>query len=272
MRNKAAVLTTIISFFIGLAVKPSSATELNLEVERTNDGLAFVRKANPSASHRVVFIHGSPGSHTAYADYLANESLQEQAELISVDRLGYGASTSDLVSSLERQAQAIGELLTSDKSNVLVGHSLGAPIALALALQQPERVDGMVLVAPAFDPKLEEPKWYNVIADTWLINWALSNDWQTSNGEMMPLAEELSELSGKDWRVLDAVPITIIHGKEDTIADPDNSTFAIQKLTGTSKQLIEVEKEGHFILWQNVPLISEQIQDLLSETQQMSKY
>ncbi|MCG9689959.1 alpha/beta hydrolase, partial [Vibrio tubiashii] len=109
-------------------------------------------------------------------------------------------------------------------------------------------------------------------ADTWLINWVLPNDWQTSNGEMMPLAEELSELSDKDWRVLDTLPVTIIHGKEDTIADPDNSVFAIQKLTGTSKQLIEVEKEGHFILWQNVPLISEQIQDLLFETQQMSKY
>jgi len=270
--NTAAVLTTIISVIIGMAVKPSSANETDAEIEKTTKGLAFVRVVNPQASSRVIFIHGSPGSHAAYTDYLSDKALRSKAELISVDRLGYGESSPVLVSSLERQAAAIGELLTKDKANILVGHSLGATIALALAIQAPNMVDGLVLVAPALDAKLEEPKWYNEIADTWPINWILSRDWQRSNGEMMPLANELSDLGAKDWTVLDERPVTLIHGKEDTIADPENSAFAIAKLTGKAKKHLEVEKEGHFILWQNVPLISEQIQQIVLAADQVKEH
>ncbi|OAJ92369.1 MULTISPECIES: alpha/beta fold hydrolase [Vibrio] len=272
MTNKAAVLTTIVSFIIGMAGKPSSANEFDAEIEKTTEGLAFVRVANPQASSRVIFIHGSPGSHAAYTDYLSDEMLKSQAELISVDRLGYGESSPNLVTSLDRQAAAIGQLLAKDKANILVGHSLGATIALALAIQLPNMVDGLVLVAPALDAKLEEPKWYNEIADTWLINWLLSRDWQRSNGEMMPLAKELSDLSAKDWTVLDERPVTLIHGKEDTIADPENSAFAIAKLTGKTKKYLEVEKEGHFILWQNIPLISEQIQQIVLAADQVKEH
>lgn len=266
MRKKTAVLTTIASVFIGLVIKPSNADSLGYDVKRTEKGMAYVSVGNRNANVRVLFIHGSPGSHTAYKHYLADPSLQDQAELISVDRLGYGQSSLNLVSSIEQQAAAIGELVDKEKANILVGHSLGGPIALALALQQPNLIDGLVLVAPAFDPQLEKPKWYNLIADLLLVNWALTHDWKTSNGEMMPLAQELTLLSGKDWSRLENIPITIIHGSEDTIADPGNSEFAIKRLNGERHQLIEVEKEGHFILWQNAPLIVQQVQQLLNQT------
>lgn len=265
MRKAQMVLSTIVSFFIGFVVKSSNASSLEHEIRNTERGLAYVRVENRDAKVRILFIHGSPGSHHAYNAYLANPSLSDRAELIAVDRLGYGHSSPSLVSSLEHQAAAIRSLLDSSKANILVGHSLGGPIALELALQHPSLVNGLVLVAPAIDPQLEEPKWYNLIADTWLVNWALSRDWKTSNGEMMPLSNELARLTQRDWGRLEAIPITIVHGLEDTIADPKNSTFAIKRLDGDRHQLLEVEKEGHFILWQNAPFIVQQIQGILDQ-------
>nr|WP_240457227.1 alpha/beta hydrolase [Vibrio neptunius] len=212
----------------------------------------------------MIFIHGSPGNKEGYEAYLKDAWLLENAELISMDRVGYGQSPKALAADLDSQSKSIASLLAKDKVNILIGHSLGGPIALNLALMFPNLVQGMVLVAPAFDPKLEEPKWYNELADTWLVSVFLSDNWKKSNGEMMPLADELSKLSNKDWGLLDSVPVTLIHGDEDNIADPKNSIFAIQRLTGTEKKFIEVQGAGHFILWQNTPKVINEIKKLIS--------
>ena len=265
MKCSSVIAKTVISFLAGFVIKPSYAVEHDLPLSKTDEGLAYVAAHNPNATTRVIFIHGSPGSHSAYSSYLTDPRLTKDNELFAVDRLGYGASDSRLVSSIESQAKAILPLLSHDKANVIVGHSLGGPIALSLALQSHDLVSGLVLVAPAFDPSLEEPKWYNIIADSWLVSWALSKDWATSNGEMMPLSQELERLSQQNWNELDSMPVTLIHGVEDTIADPRNSTYARRKLTGREKRLVEVEDQGHFILWQDAPFVSEEILKLIDK-------
>ena len=40
----------------------------------------------------LLFIHGTPGSWTAFSGYLANPTLQENYFMVSVDRLGWGES------------------------------------------------------------------------------------------------------------------------------------------------------------------------------------
>jgi hypothetical protein len=58
----------------------------------------------------------------------------------------------------------------------------------------------MVFFAPAFDPELEHPKWYNRIADTLLAKWVLPTEWNQSNVEMMSLFKELELLASRDWK------------------------------------------------------------------------
>ena len=41
----------------------------------------------------VVFVHGSPGSLSAFIDFMADTPLLEKAQLISVDRPGFGESS-----------------------------------------------------------------------------------------------------------------------------------------------------------------------------------
>ncbi|OEE61821.1 alpha/beta hydrolase [Enterovibrio norvegicus FF-33] len=214
---------------------------------------------NPLSAHRVIFIHGSPGSKEAYDDYLNHPSLQ-QIELVSVDRLGFGQSSMPVETSLKKQAESLLPLLLDNKNTLLVGHSLGGPIALQLALLAPEHVDSLLLIASAFDPKLESPKWYNYIADTQLATWLVPDDMLRSNAEMMVLEHELEKLAAQDWASL-TMPIVLVHGADDDLADPGNSYFAKQRLPNASLKMLN--NEGHFVLWQNVPLLVNEIKAMI---------
>ena len=262
--KKQAIGAIALTLLAGLSINSPMASEPKVTTHFADTGVAYVEQGNLTSHYRIIFIHGSPGSKEGYKDYLENPWLLKNAELISVDRLGYGQSPEKLEASLDSQSRSIEPLLTKDKINILVGHSLGATIALDLTLMVPKRVQGMVLIAPALDPKLEEPKWYNKLADTRLVKVFLPDRWKKSNGEMMPLADELSKLSRKDWRLLDPVPVILIHGDEDSIADPDNSVFAIKRLKGKGKELVKAKGAGHFILWKNPPRVINEIKKIIN--------
>ncbi|MCG7495541.1 alpha/beta hydrolase [Vibrio sp. Of7-15] len=239
-----------------------SKTNLTVgEIKKTpNKEVTYLEVTQPHTDSQIIFIHGSPGEKEGYLDYLSKTELQSKATLISIDRIGFGQSKLTPEPSIIAQAQAIAPLLS--QNTILVGHSLGGPIALQVALLYPEQIKGMIIVAPAFDPSLEEPKWYNWLAAYPPVSWVLSEPMLTSNKEMMPLADELTKLAEKNWNNLN-MPITLIHGEEDSIADPRNSLFAMKLLPESNTKLIMAQREGHFVLWQNVELISREIELIL---------
>ena len=68
----------------------SDLTRQSVRIEdRPEHELSYLIAGDP-ARPRVIFIHGSPGSSTMYVDYL--RELENEAEIIAVDRLGYGGS------------------------------------------------------------------------------------------------------------------------------------------------------------------------------------
>ncbi len=103
----------------------------------------------------VVFLHGASGN--LKDQYLAfGNALEGRAELLFVDRPGHGYSErggpeNDLPSG---QADAVAGLMASvgiDRA-VVVAHSFGSAIAASLALQHPDKVAGLVFLAPATHP------------------------------------------------------------------------------------------------------------------------
>lgn len=250
------LLTFCLSVFLTGCVKSEEKKEL-----------AYIQSGQEESDYRILFIHGSPGSKEGYQAYLDHPELAQRAELISADRLGYGANPRIPEPSIMQQAVALQPFLSDSKKNILVGHSLGSPIALQLALLEPKNVEGMVLVASAFDPELEHPKWYNLLADTIVVKWLLSKDMNNSNEEMMVLSQELTELSSQDWSQL-TMPIDIVHGDEDELADPDNAEYVYNKLSKQDATLTILRQKGHFVLWKDHELIVRQIVKLLDRVEQ----
>ncbi|KPJ78955.1 MAG: hypothetical protein AMJ54_01135 [Deltaproteobacteria bacterium SG8_13] len=212
----------------------------------------------------IVMIHGTPGSWHAYAELMTDESLLARAYLVAVDRPGFGKSgRGGIVASIEQQAaflQPIIERESIDRRAILVGHSLGAPIAVRLAMDYPKLVSGLVLVAPSLDPDLEKPRWYNHLAASALINWALPDELALANQEIMPLSAQLAEMLPR-WACI-RVPVIVVQGEKDKLVSPGNADFA-QRVLKDRATVVRVADQGHFVLWNRPLLIRNQILALL---------
>lgn len=98
----------------------------------------------------VVFIHGFGADLNSWM--FTQPALAERHRTIAFDLPGHGGSTKTLAGAVyaDSFALVIENLLTAlDIDRVhLVGHSMGGGIALRLAMERPERVASMTLIAP----------------------------------------------------------------------------------------------------------------------------
>ena len=102
-------------------------------------------------SRPVVFIHGNPGSAQ---DWMAEFTpLVSRHKVLAFDRPGHGRSQRPKhgEATVEVQAQLLHDALAQLRVErpILVGHSWGAALALVYAINYPDEVAGVVVVAPA---------------------------------------------------------------------------------------------------------------------------
>ena len=99
----------------------------------------------------LVLIHGL-GGQMGHFNYGAVRALSERYRVVAVDRPGSGHSTrpDGVPADLSTQARAIAALVRQLGlvRPTVVGHSLGGATALTLALEHPEQVGALALVAP----------------------------------------------------------------------------------------------------------------------------
>lgn len=99
----------------------------------------------------IVMVHGL-GGQSANFDYGLVDELAREYRVIAVDRPGAGYSTreSDDSARLRTQAAIVADFIRKlglDRP-LVVGHSLGGAIALAVALDFPDAVGSLALLAP----------------------------------------------------------------------------------------------------------------------------
>jgi 4,5:9,10-diseco-3-hydroxy-5,9,17-trioxoandrosta-1(10),2-diene-4-oate hydrolase len=96
----------------------------------------------------VLLLHGQPGSGSDWLP-LIRELRRRRVPLLVPDRPGYGR-TGGPAGGFFENADALVEMLDrlGVERVVVVGHSWGGGVAVALAARYPERVSRLVLVAP----------------------------------------------------------------------------------------------------------------------------
>jgi len=220
----------------------------------------------------VVFIHGAPGAWDAFAGFLMNRRLRDRARLISVDRPGYGRSGLGIPErSLTVQAAVISHVFKHNpigQKAILVGHSYGGPVAAKMAIDYPDLVAGLVLIAPSVDPSLEETKWYQVPAHWKLISWAIPRDLYSTNEEILPLRNELKKLED-EWGLL-RLPITVIQGGLDKLVPKENADFIERAAAASNPKIQRYPNLNHFIPWSAPDLIVDSILELLPAEESVS--
>ncbi|MGF1452704.1 MAG: alpha/beta fold hydrolase [Opitutales bacterium] len=213
----------------------------------------------------VIFIHGSPGSWEAFGDYLADAELAARAHLISVDRPGFGASgLGHAVPDLAAQAEAVASVWrdwSPSKQAVVIGHSLGGPIAAQVSVEHPERVRGVLLLAPSVAPELETVYFYQHLFSWPPFRWLIPADLKACNDEILPLADELRELEPR-WEEL-GVPVSIMHGTADRLVPVENVDFIEARLPKSQLTVNRLEGARHFLPWTHFEDVKGAILELL---------
>jgi len=111
------------------------------------DGVPIVYDVHGSGSPALVFVHGWSCDREFWRDQIA--IFAEQHTVVTLDLAGHGASgtgRSDWsVLGLGSDVEAVVRELGLDRA-ILIGHSMGAPVALEAARRMPKSIEAVVAV------------------------------------------------------------------------------------------------------------------------------
>jgi pimeloyl-ACP methyl ester carboxylesterase len=220
------------------------------------------RGESRAASLPFLLIHGAGASSAIWMMVMAR--LGRVGRVIAIDLPGHGPSPpfeDKPQPTIADYRQATGELaaLTGLGRSVLVGHSMGALVAIEAALAWPDRVAGLVLCAAA--PRLPVSRDLMKVLDedyahfpAWLAERAFSASAKPALRRAFVAAGVAAprEVTRADFAAIDGVdvsdrvggvrcPIVWIDGADDTIAgERGERPGIIEKLAGVG-HLVPIE-------------------------------
>jgi hypothetical protein len=227
-----------------------SADPAYLEV----DGVRIAFRASPGRPERasLVWLGGFHSDMKGEkASGLHGASLAADRAFVRFDYLGHGESAGRFadgtIGRWRADALAVIDRLTTGPL-VLVGSSMGGWMALLAALARPDRVRGLVLVAPA--PDFTERLMWNRFEPAQRLAIVESGFWTRPSPHDpagYPITRALIE-EGRDWSIMDApipvqAPVRILHGARDADV-PWAHSFELVDLLAASDVRWELVKDG----------------------------
>lgn len=231
----------------------------------------------------VVFIHGNPGSHQDFAHTLVSGVSAHRAVLFDRPGHGYSERSNGTSVTVEVQARMLRDALKQlaiDRP-IIVGHSWGGAVALAMALESQEELAGLVLLAPAAYPG-DAAQWWTVLPHfplfgrfflktlTPILGRGIVRDSLKEAYHPQPVPEDYAQAAELMWtrpdqiracasddRSLDAslkvlskryselrLPVVIVTGDSDLVVNPKGNAERLHQ-TIPGSQLLRLFETGH---------------------------
>jgi len=234
-----------------------------------------------AAKKHIVFIHGSGGDHTVWNRQFA--ALKDRWNITAVELPGHGRSEGTGEQDVAAYMEWVRDMMEvfAVTKPVLVGHSLGAAIALVFALKYPGLISGIVPLGggakmPVNQAILDGLKTNPASVVDMIVKFSLIKDNRERIGG--PLRESLLkgdtnilyidlvacnglDVTGELGRI--AIPALVVCGSEDKMTPPDFSRFLADRIPGARLSLIE--KAGHFAMLENPEAFNRVVGDFLAE-------
>lgn len=120
--------------------------------------IAYRRWRSPAPIDRLalVLIHGAASNLTRWSEFVADTRLAAERDILRLDLRGHGRSIDRGPISLEIWADDIASLLAEQhiERAVLLGHCLGASVAVTFAARHPALTGALILVEPTMHAAL----------------------------------------------------------------------------------------------------------------------
>jgi pimeloyl-ACP methyl ester carboxylesterase len=170
----------------------------------------------------IFYLHGFASSaRSSKAAFFAGKLRELGIDLYTPDFNEPDFSTLTITRMVDQVSRAIAEL---PGPVALIGSSLGAFVAVQVALRHPDRIDRLVLLAPALDFGGNRMR---SLGDAGLEEWQRTgrlNVFHYGYGRMMPVHYELYADARRHDCVNAALsmPIQVFQGRRDDAVDPDS--------------------------------------------------
>jgi pimeloyl-ACP methyl ester carboxylesterase len=231
-------------------------------------------------SFPLLLIHGAGGDHLHWGSEIR---CMDGLDVYTLDLPGHGQSSGEGFQDVRSYCDAIVEFLDRMKLDkvFIAGHSMGGAIAQTMAVNYPERLDGLILVStgmtlPVNPDLLAQMKDPTGKADAikLVVKWSFRKD---ADPEMLQMAEEQllstkQEVIYSDYLACSKfdlstemasidLPTLIICGDVDKMT-PLKISSQIQETVEGSK-LVVVPNAGHMVIIEQPQVVSEQIGDFI---------
>lgn len=215
----------------------------------------------------IVFVHGLCGNLRNFA-YLDMERLARSHRVIVIDRPGAGRSVrgADSPANIYAQARMVAqciEKLGLDKP-VLVGHSLGGAISLAVGLNYPHVVRRLALIAPLTHAESAPPGAFGGLVlpsplVRRLVSWTLAIPLSIINSRKAIAAVFAPETMPRDFPfkgggLLGLRPHVFYAASSDLVSAPEDlpdmerryasMTVPVDVLYGRGDRILNVKRQG----------------------------
>lgn len=231
------------------------AKDVPLEMHDTiinNNHLHYAVCGNDSLP-TLVFIHGSPGTWMHYMKFMWDSSIRKKFRIVAVDRPGFGFSSFGKAMHLQEQSNMILPVLEKLKTNkpmFLVGHSMGGPVAVKMAADNPTIFKTLVIVAGAIDINQESKETWRKIMNVKPFYWALPGAFGPSNTELLYLKKDLIPLQNDFAKI--TCHVLFVHGDKDTWVPIQNIAYGKKMMThAASISSDTLHGADHQIPWKN---------------------
>lgn len=215
----------------------------------------------------IVFVHGLCGNLRNFA-YLDMDRLARSHRVIVIDRPGAGRSVrgADSPANIYAQARVVAqciEKLGLDKP-VLVGHSLGGAISLAVGLNHPHVVRRLALIAPLTHAESAPPGAFGGLVlpsplVRRLVSWTLAIPLSIINSRKAIAAVFAPETMPRDFPfkgggLLGLRPHVFYAASSDLVSAPEDlpdmerryasMTVPVDVLYGRGDRILNVKRQG----------------------------
>jgi pimeloyl-ACP methyl ester carboxylesterase len=205
------------------------------------------------------------------AQYIENYCIKQKRFCINFDNFGHGQSSGEfLEQTISSWLEGVEMILTIiDKPAIIVGSSMGGWLAMLAAIKWPEKILGLVCIAPAID-FTKNLIWNQLTA---MQKQQIKNKGWVYFGKQgckYPISHKLiidaqKHLLLNQQNINIDIPVRILHGIEDEEVDYTYSVQLIKKIYSNNIVLKLVKDAGHnFSRPQDLQTISTSIEEISS--------